>query len=244
MIVSVKILAVDSSSSAASCAIVENGVPLAAAFTNAGLTHSQTLVSMITGMLKNAAIPLADIGLIAVTSGPGSFTGVRIGVAAVKGLAFTDKIPCAGVSTLAAMAHGVSNVVPEDENAVICATMDARRSQLYTANFIPQSEGIRRLTPDSALSVEDTAAHLAAHSGAIFLTGDGAAPLFEACRAAGITRVKIIPPALQLQSMSIGTALQGAEIDVSDADYLFPVYLRLPQAERELKAKTSSSAGK
>ena len=239
---SVKILAVDSSSSAASCAVVENGVPLAAAFTNAGLTHSQTLVSMITDMLKNSAIPLADIGLIAVTNGPGSFTGVRIGVAAVKGLAFTGKIPCAGVSSLAAMAHAVCDAIPEEKNAVICAAMDARRSQLYTADFMHEFGGIRRLTPDDALSVEDTAARLAAHSGTIFLTGDGAVPLFEACTAAGITHVQIVSPALQLRSMPLGVALQGAASDVSDADHLFPVYLRLPQAERELNAKIALSA--
>ena len=118
-----KVLAIESSAGPASCALTEDGRILASAGVHTGLTHSQTLVPMVDGMLKNAGVPLQDVDLLAVAAGPGSFTGVRIGVAAVKGLAFARDIPCVGVSTLAAMARAADGI-PFD--GVVCAAMDAR----------------------------------------------------------------------------------------------------------------------
>ena len=125
-----KILALETSAKSVSAAVAENGVILAAAYQNNGLTHSRTLMPLVDSMLCNASLTLDDIDLIAVAHGPGSFTGLRIGVSAAKGLAWAKGLPCCGVSTLEAMARGVSDF----DGLIVCA-MDARRQQVYHALF-------------------------------------------------------------------------------------------------------------
>ena len=100
-----KILSVDTSATAASVALSEEGKLIGETFINTSLTHSQTLIPMVEQLLNNTKTEISDIGAIAVNAGPGSFTGVRIGVAAVKGLAFANDIPCVSVSTLESMAY-------------------------------------------------------------------------------------------------------------------------------------------
>ena len=165
-----KILAIESSAGPASCAITQDGDILAEAGVNTRLTHSQTLMPMVQDMLRNSQTALTDIDVLAVAAGPGSFTGVRIGVAAVKGLAFARGIPCAAVSTLAAMAENLRGV-PFD--GVICSVMDARCRQVYTACF--DGASLDRLTPDEAISLEDLKIRLLSYKKPIFLVGDGAA---------------------------------------------------------------------
>ena len=104
-----KILALETSAKSVSAAVSEGGVILASAHQNTGLTHSRTLMPLVDGMLRAASLTLDDMGLIAVAHGSGSFTGLRIGVSAAKGLAWARELPCCGVSTLEAMARGASD---------------------------------------------------------------------------------------------------------------------------------------
>lgn len=229
-----KILAIESSAGPASCAVMEDGRLLATAGVHTGLTHSQTLIPMVDSMLKNAAIPFDDIDLLAVAAGPGSFTGVRIGVAAVKGLAFAKDTPCVGVSTLAAMAR-LAEGVPFD--GIVCAAMDARCRQVYTALFTCGNGRLSRLTPDEALPLDELEKRLVSTKKSIFLVGDGA----ELCYNTFGNRISgavLAPPHLRYQQAAgvAAEAAAGPEQAVS-AERLQPVYLRLPQAERELRAR-------
>lgn len=142
-----KILALETSAKSVSTAVVENGAPLAYAYQCTGLTHSRTLMPMVDAMLKNAELTLGDMDAVAVAAGPGSFTGLRIGIAAVKGLAWAADKPCFGVSTLEAMAQNLAHM----DGLLVCA-MDARRNQVYNALFEAKSGVLTRLTPDRAIA--------------------------------------------------------------------------------------------
>lgn len=144
-----KILALETSAKSVSVAVVENGAVLASAYQNMGLTHSVTLMPLLDSMLKNAGLTAKDMSLIAVAAGPGSFTGLRIGVSAAKGLAWALELPCCGVSTLEAMAENARAF----EGTVICA-MDARRQQIYNAVFDCHDGVLERRCADRAVALE------------------------------------------------------------------------------------------
>ena len=144
-----KVLALETSAKAVSAAVTEDGRVLAYTYQNVGQTHSVTLMPMVDAMLKNAGLTVQDVDCIAVACGPGSFTGLRIGVSAAKGLAWALEKPCCGVSTLEAMAQNALL----HEGLVICA-MDARRSQIYNAVFDCSGGALTRLTPDRAIALE------------------------------------------------------------------------------------------
>ena len=231
-----KILALESSAGPGSCAVTENGKVLASAAMNIGMTHSQTLLPMLQGMLKNAHLSMADIDVCAVSAGPGSFTGVRIGAAAVKGIAFADEKPCAAVSTLEAMACMLRGT-PFD--GIICCAMDARCAQVYTALFICEMGKVTRLAPDEAISIESLKEKLLSLQRPVMLVGDGA----EVCRKAfeGIVQpLYMAPDALRYQQ-AVGVAFAAEALaergELCSAQELLPQYLRLPQAERELRAR-------
>ena len=136
-----KILAIESSARAASAAVCEDRRIIAQYYQASGLTHSRTLLPMVLDMLKSTELKIEDLDGIAVAAGPGSFTGIRIGVAAAKGIAWGADKPLCGVSTLAAMAHACNS-----ENTVICPVMDARRSQVYNALFERKSGALCRIS--------------------------------------------------------------------------------------------------
>ena len=235
------ILALETSAGPASCAVTRDGQVLASAYINTPLTHSQTLLPMVEDMLKNAALSLDDMDLLAVAAGPGSFTGVRIGVAALKGLAFARNIPCAAVSTLAAIARGAEG---GGFDGVICAAMDARCRQVYTACFETTGEGLQRLTPDEAISTDELKNRLISYKKPIFLLGDGAQLCYTEFRnEPQIENLYLAPPARRYQQAT-GVAAEAAEMaafgETVSAEQLRPVYLRLPQAERELRARMAA----
>ena len=226
-----KILAFECSAGPASCAVWEDGNLLATGFTNVKLTHSQTLIPMADSVLKSAMLTLADIDSFAIANGPGSFTGVRIGLAAVKGLAQPHNKPCVGVSTLAAMARRF-----ESFDGIVCALMDARRDQFYNAVFCCKDGEITRLCDDRAASFEEIENTLSQTDGKIFLTGDGAR-LFYSKTNMNKDRLILPSPELLYQNAT-GVAMEAAaNYNPTAAQKLFPVYLRLSQAERELKEK-------
>ena len=231
-----KILALETSAVAASVAVCEEEALIAQSFQRTGLTHSATLMPMLETMLKNAGMTLNEIDLIAVAAGPGSFTGLRIGVSAAKGLAWPLDKPCAGVSTLEAMAWQMTGM-----NGVVCAAMDARRQQVYNALFDLQDGKPVRLTPDRAISLEDLGAELLNIKKNQLLVGDGAHLCYNAFQSKGYP-VQIAPAHLQFQSAwgVARCALEQARTgQLTDAAGLIPNYHRLSQAERERLAKQS-----
>ena len=219
------LLSVDSSAVTASAALSKDGEIIKSELINKGLTHSETLLPLIQSVMGE--YHYSDLGAIAVTAGPGSFTGVRIGVATVKGLAFVNNTPCISVSTLEAIAHNFT-----EENAVICAVMDARRMQFYNALFKAEDGRITRLCDDRAISIEDLKKELEPFE-KVIIAGDGAELCFTNI---GLKNAVLAADDKRFQNgTGVAKAAQGREA-VSPAD-LRPVYLRPSQAERELKLK-------
>ena len=223
-----KILALETSAKAASVCIAEDGRLIGQYYQNSGLTHSRTLLPMVQDLLANLELHMADIGLVAVARGPGSFTGLRIGVATAKGLAQALSLPCCGVSTLEAMAW---QAAASFFDGVICPVMDARRGQIYNALFANTGDGPTRLVPDRAIALEQLAAEIEKSGKAHFLVGDGAALCYNALQNVGLP-VFLAPENLRFQS-AFGVAAAAQTGDRCTAEELVPVYLRLSQAERE-----------
>ena len=223
-----KVLALETSAKACSAAVTEDGRVLASAFQCTGLTHSRTLMPMVEAMLKNAELSPDACDAIAVANGPGSFTGIRIGVAAAKGLAFSVDKPAVGVSTLAAMARNVAFA----DGLVICA-MDARRNQVYNANFTAENGSLTRLTPDRAISLADLAEEVRNDPRPITLVGDGAHLVYDDFTARGLP-CRMAPPHLIMQN-AMSVALEAEELAAQgklvSAQALEAFYLRPPQAD-------------
>ncbi len=228
------ILALESSAKAASVALMQDAELLAQYSQCSGLTHSRTLLPMVEDMLKNTDKKLADVDFIAVAHGPGSFTGIRIGVSTVKGLAWASDKKCVGVSTLAAMAwHGAA------AGGLVCPVMDARRSQVYNALFEIKDGAPERLCRDRAIALSELAAELKGYDREVLLVGDGARLSFDYLTAEGIS-CRIAPQNLVYQS-AWGVGMEALRIEPGTADDLLPVYLRLSQAERERQARLRES---
>ena len=222
-----KILAVDTSAVCASVAVTENGKILSEASTNTGLTHSRTLMPMIDSVLKNAEIDIDTVDYFACSVGPGSFTGIRIGVAAIKGLCDSLRKKCIPVSTLEGLAY---NLLGNRCTAV--SVMDARCNQVYCAIFAVDGEKVTRLTEDMAIKIEELKEKLTEYENIVFV-GDGAKICYEQL---GYTKASAGCVFQRGSSVAFAAEKQGEESAI-DGTQLMPVYLRLPQAERELKAR-------
>lgn len=228
------ILGIDSSATAASAAVVKDNKLVSEVFSDTGLTHSQTLMPMIDNCMKTAGIGIDDIDLIAVTNGPGSFTGVRIGIASVKGLAFTNDIPCAEVSTLESLAYNVPFF-----NGIICSVMDARCNQVYSADFEADNDSkIVRLSEDTAISIDDLGDKLKKMNKPVLFVGDGADICYEKLKNV-LLNVSKAPLTLKKQRAS-STACCAAFLQQKSSKQLAVNYIRLPQAQRELLKKRNS----
>ena len=225
-----KILALETSAVSASVAVTEGEHLLAQTFQNRGLTHSATLMPMVTDLLKHTGLTLHEMDVIAVAAGPGSFTGIRIGVAAAKGLAWPEDKPCASCSTLASMVWQCAHMGGE-----LWAVMDARRNQVYNARFRVDNGILTRLTEDRAISVAELLEELPAGELPPLLVGDGWTLLRDACLERGV-EIRIAPPHLCQQS-AWGVAREGLVLaqqgKLVSAAEVVPQYHRLSQAERE-----------
>ena len=231
------ILAFESSAKAASAALVKDGKLISQYSQCSGLTHSRTLLPMAEDMLKNAEMKLSDVDLIAVAHGPGSFTGIRIGVSMVKGLAWAAEKPCVGVSTLEALAwHGVAC------GAYVCPVMDARRNQVYNAIFKIENGRPVRITEDRPIALSELAEEIRAIGAPMFLVGDGAELTDKYLSEQGLA-CTVAPENLRWQS-AWGVAMAAMDKEAGDADSLLPVYLRLSQAERERNERLANQASK
>lgn len=229
-----KILAFESSAKAAGVAILSDGALLGETFLNSGLTHSRTLLQMAEDLLHTCALRPADIDAVAAASGPGSFTGVRIGVAAAKGFAWGAQLPLYGVSTLEAMVRGSAMC-----DGVYCACMDARREQVYNAVFHVAGGELHRDRPDRAISLDDLYEDIKNIEKTVFLVGDGALLCYNSLLER-TPQLRLLPEHLRQQRAAGVTLAAQAAIaagETGDAAALSPNYLRLSQAERERNEK-------
>ena len=241
-----KILAIDTTAVTAAAALVEDGHILGTYQQNGTLTHSETMLNMVENLLANAHVTAGELDLLAVSAGPGSFTGVRIGVSIIKGLAFAKNIPCVPVSTLDALSE---NLRPMAESLggdfYVCPVMDARRSQVYTALFQYETDADgntvkTRVWDDDMLSASELSARLAELELPVLFVGEG-------CRVTqkeiSLPHCKEAPEVLRFQSgvsvAAAALAVYGAAEDKSAFTDLAlkPTYLRPSQAERERAEK-------
>ena len=229
-----KILAVDTSATSASVCVAQENKIIGEFSINTALTHSQTLIPMIEQLAEKTGVTLDNIDAIAVNAGPGSFTGVRIGVAAVKGIAFSRNIPCVSVSTLESMAYNML-----DNDCIICSVMDARCSQVYNSLFRVKDGKVTRLIEDRALSLTDLKLDLQKYNEKIILVGDGAEITFNYFENS-LQNVFLASVNNRVQKASSIACVAFKKInngETLNASELMPVYLRLPQAQRELNKK-------
>ena len=228
-----KILSLDSSSVTASVAITENGKILSEKFINNGLTHSQTLMPLVEETLNDSGVSIKDIDLFAVTIGPGSFTGVRIGISAVKGMADALNKKCFAVSTLEAIAEPLKN-----EDVIACAVMDARCNQVYTALFNMGN----RLCEDKAVLIDELGDELKQYDKKVVFIGDGSLLCYEKLHEI-IQNCEVADENIRyIHGSSVGFVAEEKiknQEELIDSANLVPFYLRLPQAERELNNKKS-----
>ncbi len=233
-----KILALETSAVTASVAVTEDEKLLAQSFQNSGLTHSATLMPMVADLLKNTGLTMGEMDVIAVAAGPGSFTGVRIGVAAAKGLAWPEDKPCAPCSTLESMAWQCAHMEGE-----ICVAMDARRQQVYNARFLAANGAITRLTEDRAIGLDELTEEVKKSGNTQILVGDGASLCYTTFMQNGVEAV-LMPPHLVYQT-AWGVARAALELIRQDklipAGQLAPRYHRLSQAERERQERLSQT---
>ena len=229
------ILGIESSALSASAAVVKDGKLLSEMFLNVGLTHSLTLMPLIKQSLENAGLTADDIDAVAVSNGPGSFTGVRIGVSTAKGIAQPGNKKCVPVSTLEAIAYPLA-----DSDCIAAAVMDARCQQVYCALFDCGNSSVTRLTEDDAISLESLCEKLKEYNKRIVLIGDGADIAYDYLYGKTENISKALPSNKYQKASSVAfTAEKMIEnnISVTTANDLVPSYLRLSQAERELKKK-------
>ena len=228
------ILAFETSAKAASVALLEDGKLLGESYQNTGLTHSQTIMVMAEDLLKQCGKTVSDVTAVAVANGPGSFTGIRIGVAAAKGFAWGAELPCVGASTLASMAVGLGIW-----QGYVCPVMDARRSQVYNALFHVDCGKYTRIREDRAISLEELGEDVKNLSEPIFLVGDGSVLCYNTLseKVPGL----ILPTEARMHQRASGVALEAERLLQSGGTFpagaLVPNYLRLSQAERERNEK-------
>jgi tRNA threonylcarbamoyladenosine biosynthesis protein TsaB len=230
-----KVLAIDCSAKSVSVAIADNGQLIAEGFLNIKLTHSETLMPIINQVLENARLKLIDIDAYAVTAGPGSFTGIRIGISAIKGMAFTEQKPVYAFSTLEAMALAFNNGF--NSEMIICGLMDARRNQFYNALFKIKDGEVSRLTEDRMIEAESLNEELKEFETPIILMGDGA-KLFSSLIGTN-KMVCLAPETIGIQRAS-GIAVKASfdkNLKPISPDALQAIYLRKSQAEREREEK-------
>lgn len=233
-----KILGVDSTATAASAAVYYDGKILSLNFSNTGLTHSQTLLPMIDSALKSAGVDIKGVDVFAVSNGPGSFTGVRIGVSAVKGLAQPLDKKCVTVSTLEVIAKPLENT-----GCYAVSVMDARCNQVYTAQFNCLN-GFERVTEDEAITIDELAEKLKTVTQPVVLIGDGANVTYKKLKDV-LPNVTIAPLSVRYQSAAnvcliAAEKLENGDFAGEEASDILPNYLRLSQAERELKKKNNN----
>ena len=234
------ILAIDTTATTATAALTDDDKLIALYTLNTGLTHSKTMLDMVENMMKNAQIKVCDIGLFACAAGPGSFTGVRIGISLIKGLAFGRNVPCIPVSALEALAENMLPAVRSE--CLISPVMDARRAQFYQAWFSVNDGKVHRMIEDRMISAEELDREMAEYDRAVYLVGDGCCAASELLK---YKKVKVAAEAMRYANAYSVAAVayrkwkKNRETAFCSDSELRPFYLRAPQAERERKSRES-----
>lgn len=224
-----RILALDSTAKICTAAVCEDERLLVLGRKDAGMTHSEMLLPMIEQILGECETAVSDIDMFALSEGPGSFTGVRIGAATVKGLAFGRERACVGVSTLEALAYNFLG-----ENGIVICAMDARRSQVYTAIFRVKAGEVERLIPDSAISIDELCERAGDYmSEIIYLSGDGAHLVYDRMKQHSNVIYDAERAGQNAYSVALCAYRAYKEGRITTDSELRPIYLRLAQAERE-----------
>lgn len=226
------ILAIDTSGPVAGCAVMRDGKIAQLIAMNQGMTHSETIMPAVDYALSNSGLTCRDIDVFAAVAGPGSFTGVRIGVCAAKGLAHGANRPCVAIHALEALAMNYYGF-----DGVCCPILDARRGQVYCAAFEMKSGMPQRILEDDALPLNDFVEKLPADRRLVFV-GDGVAAYGEKLRNMLGDRALIAPENLRdIRSDAVCLLAQAKAGEYVPAHQLRPIYLRAPQAERERNAR-------
>ena len=221
-----RILAIESSAKSAGVALTDGEKLICESFLDSGFTHSKTLLAMVDNVLKLSGAELASVDGIAVNAGPGSFTGIRIAAALVKGLAFRNNIPVCGVSTLESIAYNF-----RDEDCLVCSCIDARCERVYTSLFRCSGGRVERLTEDTASTVDSMREMIKGFDEKKYFAGDGAGVYYDKLRDIGNI---YLPSGRRLLQNAYSVALASInDGEFGDPSELVPVYLRLAQAERE-----------
>lgn len=231
------IFALDSSSRAGSAAIFKDGALLAESYANIGLTHSETLMELADEVFRRAALTPAGVDYFAASAGPGSFTGLRIGLGLIKGLALPFDAPCVGLSTLECAAYNAA-----DSDRAVVAALDARRDRVYCAAFTFKSGAPARLWPDEILELAELGERVRALARPVLFVGDAAEMCYTAIKE-GADCALISPPLREVRASGVAlAALRAIERgEIVSPDALAPVYLQLPQAERERLKKINDN---
>lgn len=226
-----KILAVDTSSSVATVAVTDGDKLICECVLNNKLTHSQTLMPMIDDVFKRSELSPSDIDVFAVSNGPGSFTGLRIGVTTVKGLAHATQKQVVGVNTLEALAYNLP-FCPY----IISPVMDARREQVYNAFYRVRDGRVEELVAPRAIALSDCLEELKKYNEKVVFLGDGV-PVFREKIAEALGENALFAP--QTANAQRASAVAEAAKNKTGMNYseLVPVYLRVSQAERELEER-------
>ena len=233
-------LALDTTATTATVALLENDEAVASFHINKELKHSETLLPMIDAVLNFVQKSIDEVELISISAGPGSFTGVRIGVSCAKGLSYDKNIPIASVSTLEALAENVRGFRNfEKEEVILCPSMDARRDELYNALFLFNGSEIKRITPDRAISCDDLQKELLSYNKTVYILGDGGRKLYDYLKDSNSgVQFYPVPKSICMQNAeSVGRVgyHKYKEGGLINAEKLSCVYLRASQAERNLK---------
>ncbi len=235
------LLAIDTSAKTSTVSIVCPEKVVASFQVQLPFTHSQTILPLCEQMLATCSLSVADMDGFAVSVGPGSFTGLRIGIAAIKGMAFGSEKPCIGVSTLDALAQNVIGM-----EGTVCAVMDARRDQVYQATYRAENGKLCKITEDRAILLSDLTEELQRIKNSIILVGDGADLCYNKLKDV-VPNLTLAPPHLRYQlASSVGQVAlsqleQGGALT---ALQLAPQYLRLPQAQREREERLAKEKEK
>lgn len=233
-----KILALDTSSKAGSCALLDDNTLRAEYYIDTNITHSETILKLTQDMMEALRLPMDALDLLAVSEGPGSFTGLRIGISAMKGMAMGLEVPVVGVSTLQGLAYNFLGIP-----GLIIPALDARRNTLYTALFSSDGNSIRRLTEDLNIPILKLAPLIDkyqqehAFHGQVYVLGDGADLTIQLLQKEKPSLTLTKAPLRLLHQRAGSVALAAKEIAATKGTLtsaeLAPVYLRMVQAERE-----------
>ncbi len=235
------ILAIDASGIAGSVAYIREGKLVGEYYICHKLTHSETIMPMLEHMRDLIGVDLDNLDAIAVTSGPGSFTGLRIGVTTAKALALALNVPIVGIPTLDALAYNMTHTT-----ATICPIMDARRNQVYTAVYKWEDNELIRLTEHLACDMDEHLEILANRNENILFLGDGVDVYREKIMTKLGEKALFAPGFLNLQRASTlaeAACKAYAQGEAEDADTFVPIYLRKSQAEREREERLAKEQG-